>query len=158
MFTTADKGLNLAAQKAFKIYDASSASTAPGIEATRSNINVPNNKFTWRNGNYLDFARTGIKTTMGFAAKNGAALADATLTITTIKNGVASKGFTATAHKGASIVAKASEATAFTAPVVKSCDQSQSYCTTTYPTVCKTSGAASLAAAGAAILALTMAF
>lgn len=161
MLDGAAVSLNLAAQKAFKVYEAKSAAVLPGEEASRTTITLPSAHFTWRNGNYLDVARTGIKTTIGFAgipATGASTTADANLTITTIKTGVASAGFTATAAKAASTVMKSSAATAFTAPVAKTCDQSQSYCTTTYPTVCKTSGAASLAAAGAAILALTMAF
>jgi len=161
MLDGAAVSLNLAAQKAFKVYEAKSGSVSPGQEATLTTITLPSAKFTWRNGNYLDFARTGIKTTIGYAgiaATGQTATADATSTITTIKTGVASAGFTATAAKASSVVMKSSASTAFTAPVAKTCDQSQSYCTTTYPTVCKTSGAASLAAAGAAILALTMAF
>lgn len=153
--------LNLAAQKAFKIYHAQSASASPGEEAPFASFTLPEPKFQWRNGNYIDFARTGLKSTIGYSgiAKSGqTATADGTATITTIKTGVATAGFTGTAAKASSTVMKTSAATAFTAPVVKTCDQSQSYCTTTYPTVCKTSGAASLAAAGAAILALSMAF
>jgi hypothetical protein len=157
----ASASLNTAAQKAFKVYEAKSAASAPGEEALLSSLTLPEPKFQWRNGNYLDFARTGVKTTIGFSGVSKSTSntqADATATITTIKTGVATAGFTATAATAAATVMKSSAATAFTAPTAATCDQSQAYCTKTYPTVCKTSGALSLAAVGASIAALAMAF
>lgn len=157
----ASASLNTAAQKAFKVYEAQSAASSPGEEALLSTLTLVEPKFQWRNGNYLDFARTGIKTTIGFSGVTKAASntqADGTATITTIKTGVASAGFTATAATAASTVMLSSATTAFTAPTAATCDQSQAYCTKTYPTVCKTSGALSLAAVGASIAALAMAF
>lgn len=158
----ASASLNTAAQKAFKVYEAKSAAASPGEEALLSSLTLPEPKFQWRTGNYLDFARTGVKTTIGFSGvtkSTASAQADATATITTIKTGVASAGFTATAAaSGGTYAMKASATTAFTAPTAATCDQSQAYCTKTYPTVCKTSGALSLAAVGASIAALAMAF
>jgi len=74
-------------------------------------LTLPEPKFQWRNGNYIDFARTGLKSTIGYSgiAKSGqTALADGTATITTIKTGVATAGFTATAAKAAAVVMKSS--------------------------------------------------
>lgn len=157
----ASASLNTAAQKAFKVYEAKSAAASPGEEALLASLTLPEPKFQWRNGNYLDFARTGVKTTIGFSGLSKAASnaqADATATITTIKTGVASAGFTATAATASTTAMLSSATTAFTAPTAATCDQSQAYCTKTYPTVCKTSGALSLAAVGASIAALAMAF
>ena len=156
----AGASLNATAQKAFKVYEAKSAATAPGQEAALASLTLPEPKFQWRDGNYLDVARTGIKTTIGFSGvtkSSASAQADATATIGTIKSGVAYSGFTATAATAAATVMLSSSTTAFTVPTSATCDQTQAYCTKTWTAVCS-SGAASFATVGSAIVALFMAF
>lgn len=124
-------------------------------------------KINWPSGNYLDWNRTKIYSKIQFVGSTSSASntkADALSTLTTIKTGIASKGFTGTGSTlgSAAHVAKVEDSTAFVTATANDCSMIFiDKCIELYPTKCKLqeSGAINaIASLGAATIALAVLF